>query len=57
MAATVSVMLALFVLAVAATLTLALFGWAFHLVFFVARIAVIVGLIAIGVRLLTRSRR
>jgi hypothetical protein len=51
------VIAALFVLAVAASLVFSLFGWAFHILFFLGRLAIIAGLVVIGVRLLVRSRR
>jgi hypothetical protein len=57
LAGTLSLIMAIFVLGLAATLAFALFGWAFHVLFFLLRLALIAILIGIGVRLLTRSRR
>jgi hypothetical protein len=57
LAGTLQVIMAIFVLGLAATLAFSLFGWAFHILFFILRIAIIATLIGIGLRLLTRSRR
>jgi hypothetical protein len=53
---TFRLIMAIFVLGLAATLAFSLFGWAFHVFFFVFRLAVIATLIGIGIRLLSRSR-
>jgi hypothetical protein len=56
-AGTFRLIAAIFVLGLAAMLTFSLLGWAFHIVFFLFRLAIIATLIGVGVRLLTRSRR
>jgi hypothetical protein len=57
LAGMLSLVMAIFVLGLAATLAFSLFGWAFHIFFFLLRLAIIATLIGIGVRLLSRSRR
>lgn len=57
LAGAVSAVMAVLVLGLAAALLFALLGWAFHIVWVVGQVAIIAGLIVIGVRLLTRSRR
>jgi hypothetical protein len=57
LAGTLQLIMAIFVLGLAATLAFSLFGWAFHIFFFLFRLALIATLIGIGIRLLSRSRR
>jgi hypothetical protein len=57
LAGTFNLVLAVFVLGTATILLFGLFGWAVHTMFFMARVAVIVGLFAVGARLLMRTRR
>ena len=55
-AGTVSVILGLTILVVGVTLLFALFGVALHILWLSFKLAIIVGLITLGVRLLMRNR-
>jgi hypothetical protein len=56
-AGTFRLIAAIFVLGLAAMLTFSLLGWAFHVFFFLFRLAIIATLIGVGLRLLSRSSR
>jgi hypothetical protein len=57
LAATVTVVVAIVAFALATSLVFSLVGWAFHLLWFVGRLALIAALIAAGIHLLRRVSR
>ncbi|HSS09312.1 MAG TPA: hypothetical protein VLL25_05480 [Acidimicrobiales bacterium] len=57
LAVTVSVVAAIVVFALATSLIFSLVGWAFDLLWFVGRLAVIAALIGLGIHLLRRVSR